>query len=421
MHRIEPLALEPRPRGGCFARRRIAALGSAALLVFACYCSSFSFAAEWNQWLGGPGRSLSVTNPSTGDRVPVLTPRWRRPLGSGVAGISIWGTNAITGMTDGKQDLAVLLDANTGVERWRVPLGRTRKRSEGTPLGPLSTPAIDGDAAYVQALDGGFFCVDIASGKVRWETSVKRAFKAFEPGYGFASSPLLVDNLVILLPAGSTSASVTALDRRTGEVRWQTPLGTATEYSSATLAPQSNRSQIVVQLGSRMAGLDPVDGRPGWQIDDVAGGLWTPLVLANGRVFFPLAQETQLLELGTGTPRKIWASPVFESVMGPVVEINGLLVGHHKRRLTGVDAGTGERLWQVPDETDGQLLVLGSWLLFVNDRAGRLEVLEVDRTKAAVRHRQTVMKSTRMETPLAFASDTLYLRATEELIALKVE
>lgn len=232
----------------------------AALVLCGFIGTPSAMAAEWNQWLGGVGRSLAVTNFATGDRIPALVERWRRPLGSGFAGISVWGTNAITAMTDGKQDVAVLLDAKTGVERWRVPLGRTRKRSEGTPLGPLSTPAIDADASYIQALDGRFLCVENASGKIRWETSLKRAFRAFEPGYGFASSPLLLDGMVVLLPAGSSSASVTALDCRTGDVRWKTSLGTATEYASATLSGSVGDPQIVVQLESVMAGLSPSEG-----------------------------------------------------------------------------------------------------------------------------------------------------------------
>lgn len=373
---------------------------------------------EWNQWLGGPGRTLTVARRELEDRPPTLTERWRRPLGSGFSGLSVWGTNAITAMTEGKQDVAILLNAETGAERWRVTLGRTKKRAEGTPPGPLSTPAIDAEAVYVQALDGRFLCLENASGKVRWELSVKKTLKAYEPGYGFASSPLLLEDLVVLMPAGSTAASVTALDRRTGEVRWQTPLGTATEYTSATLVPHGDGSQVVAALGSKLAGLAVSNGRPLWQVDDISGGLWTPSVLANGHVFFPLARETQVRELGGDASRLVWSSPVFEGAMGPVVEINGLLVGHHKRRLTALDVATGEQLWQLPDETDGQLMTFGRWLVFLNDRAGRLEVLAVDRRGAEVRRRQAVIKPTRMETPLTFARETLYLRTQEDLVAL---
>ncbi len=194
----------------------------------------------------------------------------------------------------------------------------------------------------------------------------------------------------------------------------------ATEYASATRASRGDRSQIVAALGSKLAGLATSDGRPLCQVDDIAGGLWTPSVLANGRMFCPLARETQVREPVGGATRLVWSSPVFEGVMGPVVELNGLLVGHHKRRLTALDAATGEQLWQLPDETDGQLLVFGKWLLFVNDRAGRLELLAVDRRGAEVRRRQAVIKPARMETPLTFARDTLYIRAPEELVALRL-
>ncbi len=155
-----------------------------------------------------------------------------------------------------------------------------------------------------------------------------------------------------------------------------------------------------------------------WQVGDISGGLWTPSVLANGHVFFPLTRETQVRELGGDASRLVWSSPVFEGTMGPVVEINGLLVGHHKRRLTALDVATGEQLWQLPDETDGQLMAFGRWLVFLNDRAGRLEILAVDRRGAEVRRRQAVIKPTRMETPLTFARETLYLRTQEDLVAL---
>ncbi len=225
-------------------------------------------AIEWNQWLGGPSRTLTVGRRAVEDQPTTLTERWRRPLGSGFSWLSVWGSNAFTAMTDGKQDVAILLHAETGVERWRVTLGRTKKRAEGTPPGLLSTPALDAEAVYVQALDGRFLCLDNASGKVRWELNVKKTLKAYEPGYGFSSSPLLLEDLVVLMPAGSTAASVTAIDRRTGEVRWQTPLGTATEYASATLMHHGDGSQVVAALGSnKLAGLAVSNGRPfvaGW-------------------------------------------------------------------------------------------------------------------------------------------------------------
>lgn len=389
--------------------------------VTSLFVAHASLVAGWNQWLGGPERTLTARPSFTGGSPPAFVEVWRRPLGSGFAGLSVSGTNALTAMTDGRQDVAVLLDAATGTERWRFALGRTRKRAEGVPLGPLSTPALDADLAYVQALDGRFVCLELATGKLRWELNLKRAFGAHEPGYGFASSPLLLDDLVVLQPAGSSASSVVALDRRTGEVRWKTALGTAAEYASATAWQRPGGSQIVAHLGTKLAGLAVADGRKLWEVPDVAGGLWTASVLAGGGIFCPTGGETRLLEPDGGSVLEVWKSPIFESAMGPVVELDGMLIGHHARRLIAVEAPTGKLLWQRPEETDGQLLVVGKWLVFVNDRAGTLEVLSVGPTGCASVSRQPAHKPTRMETPLTFAQGVLYLRAPEELVALRSE
>ncbi|MBN9691519.1 MAG: PQQ-like beta-propeller repeat protein [Verrucomicrobia bacterium] len=378
-------------------------------------------APEWNQWLGGSGRQLTVPNIPAKSTAPEIQERWRRSLGSGFAGISIWGDQAVTAMTDGKQDVAVLLDTATGAERWRFPLDRTRKRAEGVPLGPLSTPALDGEACYVQGLDGRFVCLGRAAGDVRWEVNLKRAFQAHEPGYGFASSPLLTEDLVILLPAGSSSSAIVALNRATGTLRWRASLGTSTEYASATLAGLPGAAQVVAQLGEKLVGVSAADGRVLWEIKEAGGGLWTPSVLNSGEVFFPGSGRTLLADLSSAPPRQVWSSPVFEGVMGPVVELHGQLIGYHQRRLTGLDVATGNQLWQRAEESDGQLLSYGPWLIHFHDRTGILEICSVDRTGLKVCGRQSVCHPTRSETPLTFSQGVLYLRLPEELVALKLD
>ncbi|MGE3312125.1 MAG: hypothetical protein AB7O66_19340 [Limisphaerales bacterium] len=104
----------------------------------------------------------------------------------------------------------------------------------------------------------------------------------------------------------------------------------------------------------------------------------------------------------------------------PRVHVNGLLVGLHDRRLTALDSDTGKRLWQEPEETDGQLIVLGVWLVFVRDRVGTLEVMSVTREGCRVVGRRELFKPTRMETPLTFSKNTLHIRTPQELIALRV-
>ncbi len=382
-------------------------------------------APQSNQWLGGPSRSLTVA-PSNFPPATVsfeIREVWRKPAQGSFSGLSIHGDHATTLTSVEGYDAVVLLDAHTGEARWQYRLGRTRKRAEGVPLGPLSTPAIDEHAVYAQALDGRFVALSVKSGELLWEANLKRQFRAYEPGYGFASSPLLLGNKIVIMPAGSSSASVVALDCQTGEALWQTRLDSGAEYASATWLPGGAEGQIVAMLSGKLAGVSPKDGAVLWRREEEAGGLWTPSLVGAGRVFIPSAERSRLLALDPGSPtlaRDVWESDVFAGAMGPVVASNGLLVGHHKRHLTGLDAATGSELWRQPDETDGQLLGWGGLLLFVHDRMGELQVLRVARSGPELLQRAKVMKPVRMETPLSFGHDRVYIRSPEEIIALHI-
>ncbi|MBN8246660.1 MAG: PQQ-like beta-propeller repeat protein, partial [Verrucomicrobia bacterium] len=110
--------------------------------------------------------------------------------------------------------------------------------------------------------------------------------------------------------------------------------------------PGVHGGQILAHLGTKLAGLAPAEGRKLWEMDDVAGGLWTASILSGGHAFVPTAGQVRTLESAADGVRDVWRSPVFEGVMGPVVEVKGLLVGHHERRLTALDAASGMQVWQ---------------------------------------------------------------------------
>ena len=47
---------------------------------------------EWNQWLGGAARRLQAHGSRVDETAPHFKESWRRPLGSGFAGVSVFGT-----------------------------------------------------------------------------------------------------------------------------------------------------------------------------------------------------------------------------------------------------------------------------------------------------------------------------------------
>src|SRR3970282_1860690 len=63
--------------------------------------------------------------------------------------------------------------------------------------------------------------LDAGDGAVVWSRNVASDGDAEVPGWGFASSPLVVDDVVIVAAAGK----LVAYDRATGEPRWLGPDG----------------------------------------------------------------------------------------------------------------------------------------------------------------------------------------------------
>lgn len=88
----------------------------------------------------GTGRARLALDPAEG---PVgLALRWKRPLGSGYAGLSVAEGRLVTVARDGAEDVVVALDPATGQEHWRRPLAPVYVGHDGSADGGIATPAI---------------------------------------------------------------------------------------------------------------------------------------------------------------------------------------------------------------------------------------------------------------------------------------
>jgi len=80
---------------------------------------------------------------------------------------------------------------------------------------PRSTPTFANNKIYFTAPNGLLECLDASGGHSLWSVNVLQKFKGRGATFGYACSPVIEDNKVIL-PVGGPSASVIALDANTG-------------------------------------------------------------------------------------------------------------------------------------------------------------------------------------------------------------
>ncbi len=235
----------------------------------------------WSDWRG-PGRA--AFSPDVPDSLPCpLTLQWMRPLtGSGLAGLVVADCRVVLAdkSADAKNDIFRCLDAESGRELWHLTYPAPQKMDYGN--APRATPVIHNGLVYLLGALGQLHCVTLDTGKVVWKRHFTEDFAARPPEWGFCSSPLVVDDMLIINPGGPT-ASIAALDRVTGKTVWETP-GDKAAYSALILATFGGRRQIVGYDETSVGGWLPQSGERLWRLVPKEEGEYnvpTPVVVGG--------------------------------------------------------------------------------------------------------------------------------------------
>ncbi len=283
-----------------------------------------------------------------------LAVAWSVALGPSYSCVSIVGERVVTLASNGTEDFVVALSSADGRELWRHRLGPVYRGHDGSEDGPIASPALADDAAYVIDPRGSLRALDLASGELLWSKEVEGELGGECPEYGFTSSPLVVGELLIAQVGGSAGRALCAFERMSGEPVWSA-LDGEVAYQSPVVLTLAGRRQLVVLNGPELVGLEPADGAVLWRHALAEGegasmGLATPvdderfLVSVRGalRVIRVTASEAgdgyateetaRLRDLGRG-----YAAPVVYDE-----HVYGLQGGF----LTCVSLESGRRVWK---------------------------------------------------------------------------
>jgi outer membrane protein assembly factor BamB len=403
------------------------------LLCCVCALSNIAAADDWPQFLG-PNRTGISSERGLLDKWPAAGPKevWRATGGVGLAGLAVSRGRLVTLVQkDGKQ-WVIALDAKSGKLQWETPLAAEYKNQQGN--GPRATPTITGDTVVAFTGEGTLASVGLSDGKIVWTKNVVSDLGGKVADYGMASSPLVVDELVIVT-AGAPQACVAAYRLKTGELAWKAgddPPG----YSSPVLLEVGGRRQVVVFTGASAIGLVPESGAMLWRYPyetDYDCNIATPIAV-DGKVFISSGENhgSVLLKL---TPKgekfaveEVWSSQGTQSVLRcewqtPIL-LDGKLYGLDNvgsagpvTHLACVDAATGQRLWQQARFGKSNLIAADGKLFF-STMAGELVVVRASPSAYEEIGRQQTLGPTRQAPSLS--GGLVYLRDEKEIVCLDV-
>lgn len=381
-------------------------------------------AADWNQWMGGPARTNSA-NLTAGTELK-LKERWRKEISSSYSAPVIRGKNLVAHVAGAPNDAVVLIDMPTGKEKWRVDTNKAWKKQDNVLGGPLSTPAIDETHAYALSPLGKLFAVNLESGSATWVYDLEQRAAAKVPDFGFATSPLLVDDLVIIQSGGRNepfAPTLIALSAASGEVRWQAFTGDM-QYASPTLIEAHGKKQIVAKTKSQLFAVDAATGQQLWAMPIQRVSPSTPSVAGMNRLLVPLETETLLVTVGgdaQNAPQVDATTEYFSGSLAPVAISGDTAYGHYLKKLTALDLRSGKLKWT--SDLDAIPLVAGDYLFALETRTGKLHVGRDLMGSFTVQSEFQAFKGADADTfdcSLAFADGALIIRTPEELIVLDV-
>jgi outer membrane protein assembly factor BamB len=406
-------------------RTRSRTLTAALILALAPLAAADEPSSDWPRYRG-PMQDGSSPGNGLLDRDPVgLAVAWKRALGSGYSSISVAGGHGVTMFTDGEDDYLTAFDPSTGEERWRYRIGEMYEGHTGSDDGPISTPTVADGVVYGLGPRGQLFAVRLDDGSEIWSRTLDGETDSQAPFYGFATSPLVAGEVVVVQTGGPEGHSVTAFDRETGEPRWAVEDDPAS-YQSPAVLEIGGEPQVVAINDKYLIGVDPESGEVRWKHEhgtQAQEAFTQPQALGVGRLLINSLAEVVALEIersedGGFDVAELWRSDAFKGSYAVPVFHGGHLYGFSGRFLTAVDAATGEVAWKSrPPGGRGLILVDGQLVVLSND--GEVVVAEASPEGYRERTRLPVFERGGI-TPASFAGGRIFARNLEEMAAIRI-
>jgi outer membrane protein assembly factor BamB len=316
-------------------------------------------AADWPNFLG---LEYNGTSPETNlqKQFDFSAPpiRWTRIKGESYSAPSIKNGRLIYHHRTGDVERVECINAGTGELLWSGANPTAYRDRYNYLNGPRSTPAIDGDHVFTLGVEGVLSCFDIKSGLLRWRRMLATDFKLGQGFFGFATSPLVEDDLVILNLG--MKKCVAAFDKHTGATRWVSGGQWGRSYASPIATTVHDRRVLFVLAGGEsnptvggLLCLDPQTGkilaRFPWRSSRYSSVNSSTPVVSGSDVFISSSYDIggAMLEVQPDFSFKLkYTTKAFASHWATPILKDGYLYGFANNKLTCMEWKTGRRVWR---------------------------------------------------------------------------
>ncbi len=390
----------------------------------------------------GPSRDCKIPGPSLATDWSAEPPEklWRQPIGAAWSGFAVAAQHAVTQEQRDENEAVVCYDLQTGSVLW-LHTDSAQYKTAIAGEGPRATPTIHDGRVYTLGATGVFNCLDLATGKPVWQRHIandagldldapvdqsglsSNRNKAKE--WGYASSPLIVGDKVVVSAGGENGKSLLAYDTASGEPAWSGGNSRA-GYSSARLANLHGETQILIFNQNGLSAHSPQNGSVAWEFD------WSvpfphvsmPVTLPGNRILLSLGygKGSKLLQVdfsgGIFSANELWRSNRMKAKFTNLIFYDDHFYGLDDGMFACIDAQRGHRKWKDGRYGHGQILLRGSHILVMAEN-GDVVLLEANPKKQVELTKFAALEGKTWNPP-ALAHDYLIVRNHREAACYKL-
>ena len=301
---------------------------------------------QWSDLLG-PNRQGQITG--TAKPLPArlppgpLQPLWQLEVGQGYAGVSVRDSQVAVFQRQGDQERLSLHRLSDGGQLWQVELAAGYRGGIDADRGPRSVPVQTDRLVITYGAAGDLAAVERATGEIRWRLPLREQFRAEDGYFGAGSTPLVLEDRVIVNVGGSRSGGIVAVALEDGQQLWATG-GFQASYAGPQRLPDPARAMVLVPTRLDAVGLDAADGRELFRFPFGSRGptvnAATPIQVDDQHLLLTASYGIGATLVGwdpvTEQMRLVYqGSPILESQYATPVMCQGRLFGSHGREDVG--------------------------------------------------------------------------------------
>jgi outer membrane protein assembly factor BamB len=239
----------------------------------------------WPQFRGSAGAGVATEANLPVEIGPDKNVKWKVAVPGGLSSPIVAGELLVLTAFEDDKLLTITYRRDDGAEAWRreAPAKQIEKyyAVEGSPA--ASTPATDGERIVSYFGSCGLVCYNLAGDEL-WKYELPPVVLA--GNFGSGVSPIVADGAAILVRDETKDAKILAVDVAPGKLRWETKRQSPVSYCTPVVWETPAGKQIVAAGHARMAAYDLATGKETWFLPGLPTGCCASPVVHDGNLLF---------------------------------------------------------------------------------------------------------------------------------------